>query len=201
MDFHEYIDHLNHRRFLAEFCATPEEAKKRALAIIGSRSVGIGGTRTIAELGLYDALLQNGNRVFCHTYAERADKDEMRHAALTADVYLSSTNAVTQDGILVNIDGTGNRVTGLIYGPHTVVVIVGRNKLVADIPAAIERTKRECCPNNARRLGHNTPCAVTGECADCNSTARMCNVTTLHEYPLRDQTDFHVLVVDADLGW
>ncbi len=201
MDFSEYVDHLNKRRFLAEFCASPEAAAERALKIIGSRSVGIGGTRTITELGLYDTLLKNGNTVFCHTYAALADKDAVRHAALTADVYLSSTNAITRDGILVNIDGTGNRVTGLTYGPRTVVVIVGRNKLVADVSAGIERTKRECCPKNAKRLGYETPCAVTGKCGNCNSGSRMCNVTTLHEYPLRDQTHFHVLIVDAELGW
>ena len=113
---------------------------------------------------------------------------------------MCSSNALTTDGRLVNIDGTGNRAAGLIYGPHEVVVIVGKNKIVTGLDEAMDRIKRDACPTNARRLGLDTPCARTGQCHDCRTAARMCNVTFILEAPTRPVKAFHVLIVKEDLG-
>ena len=195
------VENLNKRRFHATRFPTLSQAKEAILDLIGARSVGIGGSHTISESGLYEALKERGNTVYCHTYVPVEEKKAVRKAAMNADVYLCSANAVTQNGVIVNIDGTGNRVAATIFGPETVILLVGRNKLVATVEEGIQRTKRECCPKNARRLGLKTPCAATGICGDCSSPARMCNVTVLHEYPTRYSQDFYVFVVDEDLGW
>ena len=201
MQLESVVHALNQRRFLAKAFSTAEEAKTEMLRIIGNGSVGIGGSKTINDTGIYQDLLNHGNQVFCHTFVPKEEKQAARRAALNADVYLCSANAVTENGILLNIDGTGNRVAGTIFGPSTVILLVGRNKLVSTVEEGIERTKRENCPNNARRLGVNTPCAATGKCMDCTGTGRMCNVTILHEYPTRNVTHFYVFLVDQDLGW
>ena len=200
IDYEALVKALKGRRFLPEVFDTAEEAKAAALGIIGARSVGIGGSATVRDMGLAEALQDNGNEVFWHWLVAKEAKQAARDKALNADVYMCSTNALTTDGRLVNIDGTGNRAAGLIYGPHEVVVIVGRNKIVGSLDQAIERIKRDACPTNARRLGLDTPCAKTGQCHDCRTTARMCNVTFILEAPTRPVKAFHVLIVKEDLG-
>lgn len=202
MDFTNVITALNRHGFLASAYETAEQATGAALAIIGGRSVGSGGSRTIGELGMLDCLNKNGNTVYCHSLvADKAEKAEKRKQAMHADVYLSSVNAVTEDGALFNIDGTGNRVAAMLFGPETVIVIAGRNKLAPDYQSAIERTRRDCCPSNARRLGLKTPCAETDICTECNSPARMCRSFVNLVYPTRNVKEFYVLLVDQDLGW
>ena len=171
IDYNALTKALSSRRFLPQVFDTAAEAKAAALEIIGTKSVGIGGAKQAA-----------------------------RDKALMADVYMCSTNALTADGRLVNIDGTGNRAAGLIYGPHEVIVIVGKNKIVNGLDEAIDRIKRETCPTNARRLGLDTPCAKTDQCHDCRTSARMCNVTFIHEGPTRPVKAFHVLIVKENLG-
>ena len=191
---------LKDRRFLPEVFDTAEEAKAAALAIIGDRSVGIGGSATVRDMGLAEALQAKGNEVYWHWLVAREAKQAARDKALMADVYMSSSNALTMDGRLVNIDGTGNRAAGLIYGPHEVIVIVGKNKIVSGLDEAIARIKRDACPKNARRLSLDTPCAKTDQCYDCRTPARMCNVTFIHEGPTRPVKAFHVLIVKENLG-
>ena len=191
---------LTERGFLAEAAGSPEEAKALILQYIGGRSVGIGGSATVRELGLYEALTERGNEVFWHWKVEKPQVEETRIKAIGADVYLCSTNALTEDGRLVNIDGTGNRLAGMIYGPKTVILAVGRNKIVKDTDEAIARIKRDACPGNARRQGFQTPCALTGECHDCRPPARMCNVTAITEYPSRRHEAYRIILIDEDLG-
>lgn len=191
---------LKDRRFLPQVFDTAAEAKAAALAIIGSKSVGIGGSATVRDMQLAEALQENGNQVYWHWLAAKEAKQAARDKALTADVYMCSANAITADGRLVNIDGTGNRAAGLIYGPHEVVVIAGKNKIVSGLDEAMDRIKRDACPTNARRLGLDTPCAKTGRCYDCRTDARMCNVTFILEAPTRPVKAFHVLIVKEDLG-
>ena len=200
INYEALVKDLKGRRFLPEVFDTAEEAKTAALGIIGTRSVGIGGSATVRDMGLAEALQANGNEVYWHWLAAKEAKQAARDKALNADVYMCSANALTTDGRLVNIDGTGNRAAGLIYGPHEVVVIVGKNKIVNGLDEAIDRTKRDACPANARRLGLDTPCAKTGQCYDCRTTARMCNVTFILEAPTRPVKAFHVLIVKEDLG-
>ena len=200
IDYNALTKALASRRFLPEVFDTAEEAKAAALAIIGGRSVGIGGSATVRDMGLAEALQAKGNEVYWHWIVAKEAKQAARDKALNADVYMCSANALTADGRLVNIDGTGNRAAGLIYGPHEVIVIVGKNKIVNGLDEAMERIKRDACPGNARRLGLDTPCAKTGKCYDCRTAARMCNVTFILEAPTRPMKAFHVLIVKEDLG-
>ena len=200
IDYEALVKALKARRFLPEVFDTAEEAKAAAISIIGTKSVGIGGSATVRDMGLAEALQANGNEVYWHWLAAKEAKQAARDKALNADVYMCSTNAITLDGRLVNIDGTGNRAAGLIYGPHEVVVILGKNKVVTGLDEAIERIKRDTCPKNARRLGLDTPCAKTDQCHDCRTSARMCNVTFILEAPTRPVKAFHVLIVKEDLG-
>ncbi len=200
IDYEALVKALKSRRFLPEVFDTAQEAKDAALRIIGSKSVGIGGSATVRDLGLAETLQANGNEVYWHWLAAKEAKQAARDKALAADVYMCSSNALTADGRLVNIDGTGNRAAGLIYGPHEVVVILGKNKIAGSLDEAIERIKRDACPQNARRLGLDTPCAKTGQCYDCRTEARMCNVTFILEAPTRPVNAFHVLIVKEDLG-
>ena len=156
MQFDELNHALSARGFLPQSFSAAAEARQAALDIIGDRSVGIGGSATVRDMGLYEALAQRGNPVHWHWKVAKPNKQRERDAALTADVYLSSANAIL--------------------------------------------TRRDCCPENARRLGLDTPCARTGRCADCRTASRMCNVITIHEAPTRVVKEFHVLLVDEDLG-
>ena len=201
MDIDQVVQNLNKRRFLAKRFATAAEAKAEMLSIIGTGSVGIGGSNSVNGTGIYETLREQGNTVYCHTFVPKEEKPAMRRAAMGADVYLCSANAVTEGGLIVNIDGTGNRVAATIFGPKTVIMLVGKNKLVKNVEEGIARTKRDCCPRNSRRIGVNTPCAATGECHDCSGEARMCNATIIHEYPTRNVQAFYVLIVDEELGW
>ena len=199
MDLDAVVANLNKRRFLAQSFPTNEALKDAALAIVGAKSVGIGGSASVAELGLYETLIERGNAVYAHTYTEH--KDRARRNAMNADVYLCSANAITEAGLIVNIDGTGNRIAATVFGPKTVIVIAGRNKLTPDVESGIARTRRESCPRNAERLGFKTPCALTGVCGDCQTPARMCNALTLLWYPTRRTEAFHVLISEETLGW
>ena len=156
IDYTALTHSLSARRFLPQVFDTAEEAKAAALAIIGAKSVGIGGSATVRDMHLAEALQENGNQVYWHWLAAKEAKQAARDKALTADVYMCSSNALTTDGRLVNIDGTGNRAAGLIYGPHEVIVILGKNKIVGSLDEAIDRIKRDTCPQNARRLGLDT---------------------------------------------
>ncbi len=199
----EIADKMNKKGFIAECVSTGEEAKNRVLEILeGDSSVGIGGSVTVSKTGIYTALAENGFEIYSAAHAVKTggDMDEARRKGLTADAYILSANAVTEDGCIINIDGTGNRVAAAIYGPEKVVYVIGKNKVVKDFTEGIERIKRNACPPNARRLGYNTPCAVTGKCADCRSKDRMCNVTSIVEFPLRGKQT-HVIFIDADFGY
>ena len=201
MDMQTVIENLNKRGFRAEYCATAAEAKARALSLIGRRSVGIGGSATVRDLGLYEALKAQGNPVYWHWKVEKSEVGAERARAIGADVYMCSSNAVLEDGRLINIDGTGNRTAGLTFGPETVIMIVGKNKLVSGgLDDAVTRIKREACAKNAQRQGFKTPCALTGVCTDCHSAQRMCCVTYIHEAPCKSQKDFYVLLVNEELG-
>lgn len=168
--------------------------------IKNDETVGIGGSMTVKTLGIPEKLKERGNTVFFHWLeatpegAAKARKDAAR-----ADVYISSTNALSEDGQLVNTDKIGNRVTAMAFGPKKVFVICGINKIAKDLEAARQRVKDNSY-KNARRLNLNTPCAITEKCSDCNSPQRMCNITVMLEKRPSD-TDFEVLIVGQELGY
>ena len=171
---------LRRRGYEAAAVASSAEAK-------GAASIAWGGSETLKETGIRAALEASGA--------------EIREHQTVADLFLLSANALTDDGIIVNIDGTGNRVAASIYGPKRVLYVVGRNKLVAGgVMEAIRRAKKSASPPNCRRLGKKTPCAELGVCADCDSPDRICKVTAIFERP-PTHTPTKVILVDEDLGY
>ena len=154
-------------------------------------SLEMAGSMSIVQMGLQDALRKRGNPGF--EFPKPGDPPTRK------DVLLVSTNAVTLDGKLVNLDGMGNRVASMVYGVKKVILLVGRNKIVRDVDEAMERIKKVIAPYHAKTLGLKTPCAFTGECSDCDSPQRICNVTTIL-WKKPPMMDFTILLVDEDLG-
>jgi hypothetical protein len=126
---------------------------------------------------------------------------EIMFKHFTATSFLTSTNTITQDGKLVNIDNTGNRVAAMIFGPQHVIVVAGKNKIVANVDEALQRIKESAAPVNAQRRQDKTPCAVTGKCEDCTSPHRICRVTTVLERKTRGVGAFSVIIVGETLGY
>ncbi|MBW4055224.1 MAG: lactate utilization protein [Proteobacteria bacterium] len=197
------VESLERNGFTARYCATPQTAAEYITAgAADSVSIGFGGSMTIASLGVEQLLREQGKEILNHSNPSlsRDEKLEVMRRQLTCDLFLCGSNAVTLSGELVNIDGIGNRVASMLFGPRKVIVVAGRNKLVdGSIQDAITRIKNWATPPNARRLTYNTPCASTGFCSNCNSPERICRVTTVIDRKPR-LTDLHVLVVNADLG-
>ncbi|MCX6555973.1 MAG: lactate utilization protein [Candidatus Aminicenantes bacterium] len=187
------------------YCATGAEAVKAVCAMVPAGSlVGLGGSETIIETGLIDALRRMEIRLL-DRYREGVSKDEvndMRRQGLLADVFICSSNAITADGRLVNVDGTGNRVAAMIFGPKKVIIIAGMNKVAANLEGAIARVKGIAAPANSLRVGVETPCAHTGFCQDphCHPPHRICCqlvVTEANMTPGR----IIVVLVNEELGY
>lgn len=168
---------LKKRRFDAYFCPTMQEACQQALALIPEKDVvSWGGSASIREIGLLQALRQRQQPVLDRdTASTPEERQQLMRQALLCDTFLMGANAVSQDGQLVNIDANGNRVAALLYGPKQVIVMVGINKIVQDVNAAIIRARTVAAPINAQRFAENkTPCLVTGMCADCTAPDSIC---------------------------
>jgi len=202
-DIQKAIDKFNHKNFKAQYAANAAQARDMVLAIIGKTdTVGAGGSMTLEEAGIIEALLERGNTVISSTLAKKAGSDptQARKDGMTADVYLTSSNAVTLQGDLINIDGVGNRAAAMFYGPDKVVVVAGKNKLTDNPMTAVTRIKKEACPPNAQRLSRDTPCARTGKCGECEGPDRMCNVVVRIQYPTTGK-EIHVILIDEDYGY
>lgn len=189
------------RGIAAKVFSNGQEVVSALLETIDSKqTLAFGGSMTLQNLGAYDALTERGQHVLWHWRAAKEDVPKVRRDALNADVYVSSSNAVIEDGRLLNIDGTGNRVAALFFGPKRVIVIAGKNKLAPNYEAALERIHTVACPQNAERLKRDVPCRYTGKCQDCSSPERMCQITVLIENRL-DQANLEVWLVNEDLGY
>lgn len=195
------IKALNKNNIKARYFEDAESAMNVLLDEINvEESVGIGGSMTISQLGIPEKLKKRGNKVYFHWLESTPeDVDKARLLASRADVYLTSTNALTEKGQLVNIDGIGNRVTSMVYGPKKVFVLCGMNKITKDLDDALEHIKSNTY-RNARRLKLNTPCAITGKCNDCDSPQRMCNVTVIIEKK-PDKVEIEVMIINKELGY
>ncbi len=186
--------------------ASRTQAVEAILAEIPAKAtIGRCGSVTCTDLGLYDALSHRGNPVIdpYQPMLTPEEKDAMRRKTQQADVLLTGTNAVTLDGKLVNLDGVGNRVSAQIFGPGKVIIVTGRNKITNDVHAAIKRIKTVACPQNARRLKLETPCAFDRECPKpdgCRSPQRMCNALVVLERQPR-LTPISIHLIDEDLGY
>lgn len=168
--------------------------------IPAGQDVGIGGCETAYQMGIADALRQSGHAVHWHRGVPASEAGAVRRAAMLSPNYLCSANAVTEDGLIVQIDGTGNRVGAMCYGPSTVYIVVGRNKIVSGgYQDAVRRIKKIACPQNARRLGLQTPCA-TGECQVSACQHPMCNIFVALEHAPNAKTT-KIILVDEDLGY
>ncbi|MBQ4581410.1 MAG: lactate utilization protein [Clostridia bacterium] len=192
---------LVRKGFTVHHAATAREAADLVMNLIPEgASVGFGGSVTVRDMGLYEALKETGRIPHWH-WKNDEPKPDVFASALNSAVYLTSTNAITADGCLVNIDGTGNRVGAMIHGPQQVIVIAGSNKLVAGgTPQAIARIKSVACPKNAQRLGLNTPCGLTGKCNAEACEKGMCNVTSIIERPVGGHK-ITIVLVDEELGY
>ncbi len=165
-------------------------------------TVGIGGSMTLFEIGAIDFLRQ-GDYQLLDRYREGITPSEMREVfrqGFLADALVTSANAITEDGEIYSVDGTGNRVAAMLYGPDKVIIVVGVNKLVLDIDQAILRVEENAAPANNKRLNLDNPCTEAGYCMDCQEDTRICNLYTL----IRRQADkdrMHVIIVNKDLGY
>ena len=161
--------------------------------------VACGGSMTLEACGVMDYLRQ-GNYRFLDRDAPGVDKRQIFINSFSADFYLSSANAITQNGEIYEIDGNGNRVAALAYGPGKVVIVAGRNKIVPDLAAARQRRMETASPANALRVGAGTPCTITGRCSDCKSPGRICCTETILLYQ-RNAERIRVILVNEDLGY
>ncbi|MDR3051106.1 MAG: lactate utilization protein [Oscillospiraceae bacterium] len=171
-------------------------------ALADAPQVAFGGSVTLQEMGLAQALRADGREVLWHWEVPAADRPPLLRRAMLADAYLCSANALSSDGRIVQIDGGGNRVAALCYGPARIYLVIGQNKLVQGngLLAAISRIKRDACPRNARRIGLNTPCASAGTCDEQHCTESICRFTLVLTRPASWQ-NIDVLLVDEDLGY
>ncbi len=162
--------------------------------------VGFGGSVSLYEAGVLDYLRSREDIVLLDRDRNPDKAGELMKKALTCDVYFASSNAVTENGELFNVDGRGSRVAPMIYGPESVVLIVGANKIVPDLAAAEMRVKKIAAPANTMRLNCETPCRYTGECADCKSPARICcDFVTMKMQRVKGR--IKVIITDESLGF
>ena len=200
------LENMKKRGFIVHTFDTPEEMGNFVVWAIGEgESVGFGGSVTVQDLGVCDALRERGNPVFCHWPREGEPPKtpeeirEIHKQAHFADNYITGANAIASNGAILNIDGTGNRVAAIANGPKTVYFLVGENKFVKTEADAKERCKLKACPGNARRLNRMTPCAGAGYCTDCLSPGRICN-SVMWVWHVPQGREFHICVAPGELG-
>ena len=171
------VKNLKSRHFDAYYCPNRAEALAKALELIPEGvSVGWGGAQSAEDIGLLEAVRKGPYRAIDRdTAKDPAERVKLMKQALLADVFICGANALSLDGQMVNIDGNGNRVAAIVYGPDSVIVIAGMNKVVATLEDAVRRARTVAAPMNKQRFALDTPCEVTGACADCRSESCICN--------------------------
>ncbi|MEA3475544.1 MAG: lactate utilization protein [Candidatus Cloacimonadota bacterium] len=194
---------LEKNGFLIEIFETKDECLTSVIAQIDKNAgIGFGGSTTVKEIGLFDYLVQNDYNLI-NPYKPGLSRDEvfaLRKKALTADLFITGTNAITWEGELVNIDGYGNRVAAITFGPKKVFLFVGMNKIVHNSEQAIDRIFDYAAPINAKRLNKNVPCVESGFCEDCDSPERICNhlvITMKQSFPDR----IKIFLINEKLGF
>ena len=199
------VEALNKNHFDAHFFETIPETRDFIIGQVEpDESVGFGGSITLRQgLGLADSFRDKGVTVYDHWDADGdpSRRLELKRKHRSVDVFLTSVNAITIDGILVNLDGGGNRVASTCSGPKRVIVVAGLNKVTADLDAAIHRTRHNASPLNAIRLERNTPCAETGTCSDCSAAERICAMLLIMYKKPGDIEKFTVVLVNEEMGY
>lgn len=195
---------LETKGFKCHLADTREEAKNIALELIAENdTVGIPGTMTVREIGLYKTLEERGNKIYDHWESKGKITDANANwiGENTADWFVTSANAISaEDGAIINIDGTGNRVAAISWAPGNLLFIVGKNKIACNLTDAMQRARDVASVKNAARFDIKTPCKITGKCMHCNSPDKICNVITILEHVQKGR-EVHVILVNEELGF
>lgn len=193
MEIEELVKNLKDDGYIVNVFENVDDANNYFCENIKDKTIGVGGSVTIEEMGLIDHLQKN-NKVFWHW-----NNDDLKNA-INTDIYLSSVNGISLKGEIVNIDGTGNRVASTIYGHQKVIFIFGLNKIANDLDSAINRARNIAAVKNAIRLKKNTPCTKTGKCMDCNSPERICRaLSVLYKKP--KGCEYEIAIIKQNLGY
>jgi L-lactate utilization protein LutB len=197
------LEDNNFEVFVADNAADASKiVQEEILPNTGAKTVSWGGSMTFMATGLYNSIKDNPNLEILDTFNKSLSGEEtieLRRRSLLVDLFITGTNAITEMGQLVNLDMTGNRIGGIIFGPKHVVILVGRNKIVSDLEDAMYRIKNYVAPTNSMRLDKKTPCVKTSHCEECKSPDRICNTWTITEksYP---KGRVKVVLINEDLG-
>jgi len=203
-DVKKALEQNNFEVYLADSAAKAKEVVQgEILPKIGAKSVSWGGSITFMPTGLYWTIKDDPNMEVLDVFDKNLPREqtlELRRQALLVDLYITGTNAVTETGQLVNLDMYGNRIAGITFGPNHVLILVGRNKIVADIEEAVSRIKSYAAPVNAMRLDKKTPCVKSAYCEECKSPDRICNTWTITEKSF-PKGRVKVVLINEDLGF
>lgn len=194
------MENLEKQGYIVSYYDTAAQARDALTAAIKGKTVGFGGSCTLRDMGLYEALSEE-NTVFWHW--KQQPINEARAKANAAEVYLTSLNGVAETGELINIDGDGNRLAATTFGDKKVYFVIGINKIAPDLASAMHRARNIAAPLNARRLNKETPCAMGDEikCHDCRSPNRICKGATILTRKLGGVTEMEVVIVGEELGY
>ena len=199
MDIQQIKSNFEKKGYFFSFFDTPDSAREYLLSKISGKSVGIGGSMTVKELGLYEGLCREND---VHWHWEQGEA--ARIPAASAQVYICSANALSEKGDIVNIDGNGNRTSATMYGHDDVYIICGTNKLTPDFPSALHRARNIASPLNARRLGADTPCANSSSelrCYDCSSPGRICRAVAWLMAKPNGIKHMEIILIHGELGY
>ena len=199
--FKRLVENLKKLGYAVSYFETSSDASKYIDSQIDNQSVGFGGSVSLAQMGLYD-ILSKHNAVYWHqNVSDKAKSKDLRIKANNATIYISSVNAISETGEIINIDGTCNRVASIFYGHKKVYLIIGKNKIAKDYDSALYRARNIAAPLNAKRIGAKTPCtAKADKCYDCKSPERICcGLSVLWRKPLTGE--FEIILVNEDLGY
>ncbi len=198
---HKIIENLAKRHIEAYYCDNSQEAIRQVLSLMpAGSSITWGGSETIRKMGLVDAIHAADYVVYDRDKVQtNEEKMEIYRKAFSCDFYLSSVNAISEDGVIVNIDGNGNRVAAITWGPNRVIFVVGMNKVAQNVEAALARSRSTASPTNAARFNINTPCRTDGVCHNCKSTDCICNY--IHFLRNSPKGRHIVVLVGEDLGY
>ena len=196
MDVEKTIASLRARHFAVSHFSTKEEASSYLCAEIHDTEVGIGGCQTAEEMGLFEKLSET-NTVHWHWKQQGWDVLEAENAA---PVFIAGANAISEDGQIVNIDGRGNRLAGLVFGKKRVYIVAGTNKICPDFESAVYRARNTAAVQNGMRFPNKIPCKIDGKCHDCRSPERICNAMLVLWGPMMDMQKIEVVLIDESLG-
>lgn len=195
------LNQLSLRHFDAFYCETKIEAKQKILNLIGNDDVvSWGGSKTMEELGIFEEVKKTHKTIDRKDAKTPDERKNVMRRALLCDTFLMSTNAISEDGILVNIDGNGNRLAALLYGPRQVIVACGANKITANVADAISRARTIAAPINANRFSIATPCTATGSCGNCKSAQSICSQIVITRL-CKPAGRIKVVLVGEELGF